>query len=109
MYQKLKKNTKAEEHFLKVLELEPLHQEAILNLGYLHYAQKNFTEVIRSLKKLPESALFSSPKYVQAGSMLVNSHIQLGDLREAEELFKIMLDQDSQQLQVDALNGLGNL
>jgi pentatricopeptide repeat protein len=44
---------------------------------------------------------------VQAGSILVNSHIQLGHWREAEELFEVMLTQQSQKLQIDALNGLG--
>ena len=92
---------------MKVLELEPQHNETIIELGYLHYTQKNFTKAIRLLKKLPKTDLFSSMELIQAGSLLVNSHIQLGHWREAEELFEAMLMRDSQKLHIDALNGLG--
>lgn len=107
VYSKLKRNSQAEKHYLQVLELEPLHVEAMLDLAYLHYTEQNFTEVIRLLQRIPRSMLFTTAEYVQLGSMLVNSHIQLDHLNEAEELFKMMLVQDSQKLQVDALNGLG--
>lgn len=107
VYSKLNKTSQAEQHYLRVLELDPLHQDAMLDLGYLHYTLTNFTEVIRLLKRCPQSMLFSTLDFVQLGSMLLNAHIRLGHWKEAEELFKIMLAQDSQKLQVDALNGLG--
>ena len=109
VYRKLEKSTHAEKHFMKALELEPHHNEALVELGYMHYTQKNFTQVIGLLKKLPKTELFSSMEFVQAGSLLVNSHIQLGHWREAEELFEMMLSRGSQKLQIDALNGLGKL
>ena len=43
----------------------------------------------------------------QAGLILINSHIQLGHWKEAEQLFEMILTQQSQKLQIDALNGLG--
>ena len=108
-YNKLNKNSQAEQHYLRVLNLDSLHQDALLDLAYLHYTLPNFTEVIKLLKGLPQSMLFCSRESVQLGSMLLNSHIKLGHWKKAEELFKIMLAQDSQKLQVDALNGLGNV
>ena len=107
VYRKLQKNSHAEKHFMKVLELQPRHNETIVELGYLHYTQKNFTEVVGLLKKFPKTELFSLMELTQVGSILVNSHIQLGHWKEAEELFEVMLTQQSQKLQVDALNGLG--
>ena len=92
---------------MKVLELQPQHNETIVELGYLHYTQKNFTKVVGLLKIFPKTELFSSTELVQAGSILVNSHIQLGHWKKAEELFQVMLTQESQKLQIDALNGLG--
>ena len=108
VHKRLQKLSRAEEYYLKALELEPVHQDTILDLGHLYYTQKNFTEVIKVLKRLPQSLLFTAPDYVQAGSMLVNSHLQLGHANEAEEIFKIMLVADSLKLRVNALNGLGN-
>lgn len=92
---------------MKALELQPQHNETIVELGYLHYSQKNFTKVVGLLKNFPKTELFSSTELVQAGSILANSHIQLGHWKEAEELFEVMLSQESQKLQIDALNGLG--
>ena len=108
-YSKLNKYSQAEQQYLRVLELDPLHQDALLDLAYLHYTLTNFTEVIKLLRRLPQSMLFSTQEFVQLGSMLLNSHIKLGQWKEGEQLFKIMLAQDSQKLKVDALNGLGNV
>ena len=108
VYTKLNKIQKGEEYFLRVLELSPYHPDTLLDLGYLHYSRNNFTEVVRLMKSIPHSFLFSTPEYVQIGSMLVNSYIQLNHRKEAEDMFKIMLNQESLELQVNALNGLGN-
>ena len=108
VYRKLKKSLYAEKHFVKALELEPQHTEAMVELGYLYYTQNNFTKVVSLLKKLPKTELFTSTEFVQAGSLLVNSYIQLGRWNEAEELFEVMLRKDSEKLRIDALNGLGS-
>ena len=69
--------------------------------------KKNFTEVVVLLKKFPKTELFLLMELTQAGLILINSHIQLGHWKEAEQLFEMILTQQSQKLQIDALNGLG--
>ena len=39
---KKKENTKAKKYFYKILENEPYHQDANLNLGLVYFAEKNY-------------------------------------------------------------------
>ena len=109
VYMKLKKGLRAEEYYLKTLAVEPHHQDTILDLGRHYYDQRNYTEVVKVLTRLPQSLLFTDPVYTHAGSMLVRSYLQLGQAKEAEEIFETMLLQDSQQHKIEALNGLGKV
>ena len=107
LYIKLQKYSMAKEYFDKALKYEPIHIKTLLHLGYLHYIQKNYTKAVALFKKIPQSELFSTKYELSAPSILVNCYIQLGHLQAARELLELMLTQDSQQLQVKALNGLG--
>ena len=109
VYKKLKKTLRAEEYYLKALAVEPHHQDAILDLGRHYYDQRNHTEVVKVLTRLSKSLLFTAPDYTRAGSMLVRSYLQLGQVKEAEGIFEAMLMQDSHQLRIEALNGLGRV
>ena len=92
---------KAEETFLKTLEIDHTYRSALFNMGVLHHHFERYEQAVVYLARLKEH----HPDHLNGVQILGDCHMHLNDSTRAAEMYGFVLEQNRSH--VTSLHNLG--